>query len=143
MPLNTLGGELDERKPRAPITVPTLKLPDLDTKTIDAEAREAQARVRVIRAGRGAWAAINKAQFEGWLAIGAALAVGKAYALRVTGANRAWGRMEFGEWIKQHDFERMSAATRSVAIELHEHAEQIRAWRDGLPERQRRTSFPR
>ena len=32
----------------------------------------------------------------------------------------------------------MPAATRSVAVELHEHAEAITAWRDTLPERQRK-----
>ena len=57
---------------------------------------------------------MNEAQsFDGWLAIGAALAVGKAFALRVTGANRAWGRnysREFGASIKQRGFERMPAS---------------------------------
>lgn len=32
----------------------------------------------------------------------------------------------------------MPAATRSVAVELHEHAEAITAWRNTLPERQRK-----
>ena len=61
--------------------------------------------------------------FESWKSIGAALAVGKAHALRVTGANAAWGRNYchvFGEWIKQHHFDRMAKSVRSVAIELHE-----------------------
>jgi hypothetical protein len=32
----------------------------------------------------------------------------------------------------------MPAPTRSVAVELHEHAEAITSWRDSLPERQRK-----
>ncbi len=95
-----------------PPTLPALNLPDLD---VEAEAREAAARVaerRVIRAGLDAWAAINKAEsFEGWKAIGAALAVGKAHALRVTGANAAWGRnysREFSEWMQRHGFDAMA-----------------------------------
>jgi hypothetical protein len=57
------------------------------------EVAERIAERRVIRLGVDAWAAINKAEsFEGWKAIGAALAVGKAHALRVTGSNAAWGR---------------------------------------------------
>jgi hypothetical protein len=126
----------------APVTMPAINLPPLDDEAIEAEAAEAAARIRTIRLGRGARAALNKAEsFEGWKAIGAALAVGKAHALKVTGANRAWGRnygREFGEWIKQHGFDKMPAATRSVAVELHEHAEAITSWRNGLPERQRK-----
>jgi hypothetical protein len=140
MPLNHVGGQVFRAPP--PVTMPAVNLPSLDTKVIEAEAREAQARVRVIRAGRDAWEAINKAaSFDGWKAIGAALAVGKAHALKVSGANQAWGRnysREFSDWIKAHGFEKMPAATRSVAVELHEHAEAITAWRDTLPERQRK-----
>ena len=50
-------------------------------------------------------------------------------SLKVTEANRAWGRnysREFRAWIKRHGFDKMPAATRSVAVELHEHAEAIR-----------------
>lgn len=77
----------------APPTLPTFNLSDID---IEREAKEAAARVaerRTIRRGRDAWEQINKAEsFDGWKAIGAALAVGKARALKITGANAAWGR---------------------------------------------------
>ena len=99
----------------APVTLPKLNLGDLDVEAIEAEARQAATKVKTIRAGRDAWEAINKAQsFEGWKAIGAALAVGKAHALRVTGANAAWGRnysREFNLWVRQHGFDKMPAAT--------------------------------
>jgi hypothetical protein len=141
--LSRLGVELrDANKPPRPVTLPRINLPPLDSAAIEAEARLAAAKVKTIRAGRDAWEAINKAQsFEGWKAVGAALAVGKAHALKVTGANRAWGRnysREFGAWVKAHGFEKMPASTRSVAVELHENAEEITAWRDTLPERQRK-----
>jgi hypothetical protein len=125
--------------------MPRINLPDIDDATIEAEAREAQARVaerRTIRRGLDAWESINKAQsFDGWKTIGAALAVGKAHALRVTGANAAWGQnysREFSAWIKEHGFERMPASTRSVAIELFENAPAIEQWRATLSEKQRR-----
>jgi hypothetical protein len=140
MPLNHVGGEVFRSPP--PVTRPPINLPPLDDKAIEAEARAAAAKIKTIRAGRDAWEAINKAQsFDGWKAIGAALAVGKAHALKVARVRQAWGRaygLEFGAWIKAHGFERMPAATRSVAIELHENAEAITAWRDTLPERQRK-----
>lgn len=39
--------------------------------------------------------------------------------------------------MKQHNFGDMRAPTRSVAIELAEHADEIAEWRNGLSERQR------
>jgi hypothetical protein len=44
----------------------------------------------------------------------------------------------FSAWITKHGFERMAKSTRSVAIELAENVEAIEAWRDTLPERQRK-----
>src|SRR5262252_5678696 len=98
--------------------------------------------MRTIRAGRDAWQAIGKAEsFEGWRSIGAALAIGRAHALRVTGANRAAGQhycREFGKWVRKYGFDQMPKSTRSVAILLHENATAIEKWRATLPERQRR-----
>ena len=140
--INGFGAELWARYQPAPVTVPKLNIADID---VEAEAREAAARVaerRTIRRGLDAWAEINKAElFEGWKAIGAALAVGKAHALRVSMANAAWGRnysRAFNDWVKAHHFDKMPAATRSVAVELAENAEAITAWRNTLPERQRK-----
>ena len=97
---------------------------------------------RTIKAGLDAWTEIGRANsFESWKRIGAALLVGKTRALKLTMANGPWGQhycREFNRWVIEHHFERMPSPTRSVAIELAEHAEEITAWRDGLPERQRR-----
>src|SRR5262249_42651051 len=41
-------------------------------------------------------------------------------------------------WVKANGFDRMPAPTRSVALELHENANAIEAWRATLPERQRK-----
>lgn len=132
----------DVHRTAPPVTLPTIHLATIDH---DREAREAAERLaerKIIRTGMDAWQAIGKAQtFERWKEIGAALAIGKAHALRATGANRPWGRnysRAFCDWIQTHHFERMPAPTRSVAIELHENVEAIEAWRDTLPERQRK-----
>jgi len=135
-PRLTLNGYGDERE------VPPISLPRLifmagqdDPK----EVAERMATTRTIRAGRDAWEEISRAEsFESWKLIGKALAVGKAHALRVTGANAAWGQhysREFGKWMKQHGFDKMAKSVRSVAIELHENAKAIEAWR---AERQRK-----
>jgi hypothetical protein len=142
MRINHLGEELADRYQPPPVTMPAINLPDLDSAAIEAETREAQARVRVIRAGRDAWEQINKAQsFSGWVAVGKALAVGRDFALRATGANRPEGRhycAEFSTWIEQHGFAGMQKSVRSVAIELAENITAIEQWRSTLDERTRR-----
>ena len=136
--LNPLGDEII----RPPVTLPRLRCLDIDDADQRKEAAELIAQKRVVRSGLEAWIAIGKAEsFEGWRRIGAALAIGKQHALRVMGANAAWGRnysREFSAWVKLHGFERMPGPTRSVAIELHEHAQEIEAWRSTLPEKQRK-----
>jgi hypothetical protein len=130
----------------APVSLPKFNIADVDDADIElVEAREAQARVqerKVIRAGLDAFREISRAEsFNAWLKIGAALAVGKRHALKVTGANAAWGQnysREFGTWMKAHGFDTMAKSVRSVAIELHENAKAIEAWRATLPDRQRK-----
>ena len=129
---------LDEERP-PPVTLPRIVLPTID------EAEEIAARFReqrTVRAGIESWQAIGRANgFEAWKTIGAALAVGKAHALRVTGANQAWGRnysRAFCEWIEAHRFEKMAPSVRSVAIDLHENVGAIEQWRSTLNEKDRR-----
>jgi hypothetical protein len=139
------GGDGEIIEP-APVTLPALEFlkkgPPLDDEPERREVAVRFAEHRTVRAGIDAWEAIGRAEsFDAWKRIGAALAVGKAHALKVTGVNQAWGRaygLEFGTWIKAHGFERMAPSVRSVAIELHENAEAITSWRDKLPERQRK-----
>jgi hypothetical protein len=122
--------------------LPAIKLPNLDKELERKETAERIAERRIIRAGRDAWHEIGRAEsFEAWCRIGAALAVGKAYALKATGANAAWGRnysLAFGAWMKECGFGFMRPSDRSYAVELHENLKAITAWRITLPERERR-----
>jgi len=134
-------GRLGDERSLVPISLPKL----IFTTAGQDDVKEAAERLVVtltIRAGRDAWQAIGKAEsFSAWQSIGAALAIGKAHSLKVTGANRAWGQhysREFGRWLKVNGFDRMPKSTRSVAIELHENADAIEQWRMTLPERQRK-----
>jgi hypothetical protein len=106
------------------------------------EAAERMVTMRTIRAGRDAWEEIGRAEsFESWKLIGGALAIGKHHALKITGANAAWGRnysREFGLWMRAQGFGQMAKSVRSVAIELHENAPAIEAWRAALSDKQRR-----
>jgi hypothetical protein len=140
-PRLSLNGYGEERE-RVPVSLPKMIWLEAAAEGDAKEAATRFAEYRAIRAGREAWQAINRAEsFDGWRTIGAALAVGKAHALRVTGANAAWGRnysRAFSEWMKQQGFDKIAKSVRSVAIELHENAAAIEAWRATLPERQRK-----
>jgi hypothetical protein len=96
---------------------------------------------RTIKFGREAWEQVNKAEsFEGWRRIGAALAIGKAHALRFSGANAPEGQnycREFSTWAKEHGFGTMRASDRSYAIAFYENIGSITAWRATLSDRQR------
>jgi hypothetical protein len=133
-----------EGKQQVPVPV-TLPVFNLKNGNIEQEAREDEQHrdtIRTIKAGREAWQAIGKAGSQAnWVAIGSALAIGKAHALRVTGSNAAWGQnysCEFGQWMKDHGFGAMRPSDRSVAIELVENLAAIESWRQTLSERKRR-----
>jgi hypothetical protein len=130
----------EEHKPS--VTLPKFTLPEID---IERETREAAARVaerKFIRAGLDAWRALGKADsYESWKAISAALSIGRAFALRSTGANRPEGQIyckAFSRWINEHGFAAMQKSVRSTYLELHTHINEITAWRDTLPEKQKR-----
>jgi hypothetical protein len=122
--INRLGGTLEQQSPS--VTLPRYILPEID---IEREPQEAAARIaerKVIRAGVDAWQAIGKAEsFENWKAVGNALAIGKAHALRVTGANAPWGRnysRVFCDWMCEYRFEsdaQISALGRDRAPRKH------------------------
>jgi hypothetical protein len=131
--INTVG---DEAK-RPPVSLAKVSLPA----GIDDNANRFL-QFRTITLGHKAWQAINKAEsFSAWCLIGAALSIGKAEALRTTGANRAAGQYycrAFHRWIVDHGFGTMPHSDRSHAIALHENLTAITAWRDGLPEHKRK-----
>jgi hypothetical protein len=130
-----------EQQPPA-ITLPKFDIAEID---IEREIAEAAARVaerKIVRAGLDAWRTIGKAEsFESWKTIGRALCIGKHHALRVAGVKQAWGQhysREFGNWMKEHHFDRMPASVRSHAIELSENIAAIESWRSTLSEQRRR-----
>src|SRR5262249_52581919 len=82
--INTVGDEAE----RPPVSLAKVTLPE---GIEDNTGRFLQ--FRTIKLGYEAWQAIEKAgSFEAWCRIGAALSIGKAEALRTTGANRAAGQ---------------------------------------------------
>jgi hypothetical protein len=107
----------------------------------DTHKAEAIIRARIIRSGRDAFEEIRKAEsFEAWERIGAALAIGKAHALRASRANAPWGKpycSAFSAWAKEVGFGTMRASDRSYAIALHENIGAVTAWRAGLSDKQR------
>jgi hypothetical protein len=128
---------VDDEAERPPVSLAKVTLPE---GIEDNASRFLQ--FRTIKLGYEAWQAIDKAEsFEAWCRIGAALSIGKAEALRTTGANRAAGQyycQAFHRWIVDHGFGTIPHSDRSHAIALHENLAAITAWRDGLPEHKRK-----
>jgi hypothetical protein len=139
-----MGWEHEAAAHNAPsVTVARIKLTDLDNELERKEAAERIAERRIIRAGRDAWHEIGRAEsFEAWCRIGAALAVGKQYALRTIDPKAPWHQRRYGyafyKWAQQHGFSSMRPSDRSHAIELHENLAAVTAWRATLPDRERR-----
>jgi hypothetical protein len=135
---------LDEEQPQPRVTLPKVdwldRVPPEDIKEI-AEKAARFAEQRVIRQGQDAWATVKKgASFENWKAIGAALKIGRDFALKSTGANRPEGRTycaAFNGWLQTHRFE-MEKSVRSAALEMIENISAIEVWRATLSEKQRR-----
>lgn len=134
-------------KPLAkPVTLPPLAgLAQAQDDPDAIERKELAAKLaeqRVVRQGQEAIELVGRStSFELWLRVGRGLLVGKKLAIAQAGND--WGQTYskiFSAWIRRHHFDRTpgGAPARSVAIELAEHADQITAWRDSLPKRQRR-----
>src|SRR5262249_27232184 len=123
------------------VTLPTLSLPEPDPQAI-AEETVAKIERKVIRAGRDAWDNIKRAEtFEGWLAIGQAITIGRAVALRASGSTFPNGpsySRALREWCDAHGFRGMDKQTRYAATELIANLDAITAWRVTLPEHRRR-----
>ena len=144
--LSRLGADLlVDNRPARPVTVPELaflKAPLVDDESERREVADKFAEYRTIRAGVECWQAIGRAvSFEAWVKIGKALQIGRDYSLKTTGANRPMGQIyckAFSAWIDRQGFAGMQKSLRSVAIDLAENAEAITAWRNTLPERQRK-----
>jgi hypothetical protein len=130
-----------EERVVTPVTLPRLSFTAEPLVDDDAHKTEQIITIRIIRAGRDAWEEITKAEsFDAWERIGAAIAIGKAHALRLSQANAPWGATycrQFSTWAKEHGFGTMRASDRSYAIALHENIGAITAWRGGLSDRER------
>ena len=141
--INGFGAELWDRFQPPPVTLPALKLDNIDIEAVERAATAAKfLEARTIRTGVECWQAIGRAEsFEAWVKIGKALQIGRDYSLKATGANRPMGQIyckAFSAWIDQHGFAGMPKSTRSVAVELAENVTAVEAWRSTLPERQRK-----
>jgi hypothetical protein len=139
-----MGWPLGEPRIPRPVTLPELALADIDSKDLETEAKEVAERIattRIVRRGRDCWENLGRANsFDSWAKIGAALAIGRDYSLRISGANRPAGQTycrAMNQWCAEYGFASMVNNLRSHALEMHSHIDEIRSWRDGLPPRQR------
>jgi hypothetical protein len=96
-----------------------------------------------VAAGKAAWARLRNdhATFDDWIAVGRALVIGRTAALKEAGTNAAVGsryNIAMGRWLVDHQLDAVSAQERYAILKILEHLDAVTAWRDGLPEPQRR-----
>jgi hypothetical protein len=97
---------------------------------------------RTIREGLDCWREIGRAEsYEHWKKIGAALSIGKQWALRTIDPEAPWYRQRYGarfsQWLQAHGFDAMRPSDRSHAITLFENRESVERWRQTLSDKQR------
>lgn len=135
-----------EPKAPPPIALPKLvylnQAPLDDTREKAAEMAAQFNEKRIIRRGVDAWAVVKKAEsFDGWKAIGAALAIGRNHALRASGAAAPIGQnysRAFSQWLDRTGFPQMPKPLRSWALDLDQNILAITEWRATLSDRERR-----
>jgi hypothetical protein len=98
----------------------------------------------IVAEGRAALARIkdhSRRLFEDYLAIGAALLIGRSECLKLAGSNSLQTpayRTHWRRWLDQHGFGDMEAGERIKTMWLAENKAEIIRWRDGLSEASRR-----
>jgi hypothetical protein len=142
-----MPAHVDLQRPHvARITLPAvrwLKRPEIEV----AEPAAHLAELRVIRAGSEAWQRLRRnASFDDWVAVAKALAIGRAYAMRVAQAPKPVGTRyvaAIGTWLRQHGLDGIGAQERYRSLLVLDHLNEVRKWRDALDEdRRRRLNHP-
>jgi hypothetical protein len=134
-----------KREASAPVTLPRLAF-QKPTQGADPDSIERKelatkfAEARIIRTGRDAWSASNKANsLDAIRTIGKALLIGRNYAMRVNGVSIPKGRnfsVTLRRWMKDNGFGNMSNTTRKHIVILTE-STGVTAWWSKLPELER------
>jgi hypothetical protein len=93
--------------------------------------------------GRAAWKRLrnDRATFEDWTAVSRALVVGRTVALKEAGTNAPVGgryNNAMGRWLVAHGLDGVNNQERYALFKILENLDAVTAWRDGLPEPQRR-----
>jgi hypothetical protein len=99
---------------------------------------------QIVTAGRLAWLRLRKRErvtWPSWVAVGKALLIGRATAMRLANANKPVGtkyNRAMANWLRKHDLAEITAQERYRAILCIENLTAIEEWRAGLTDAQRR-----
>ncbi|MBR1298553.1 hypothetical protein [Bradyrhizobium sp. AUGA SZCCT0042] len=92
--------------------------------------------------GREAWHRLRERErksWSDWLAVGQALAIGRAASLKAAGCRSPFGKRYVaiqGEWLRSEGFSDIGQQVRCILMKCVEHAAEIEKWRAGLDEAQ-------
>jgi hypothetical protein len=92
---------------------------------------------RVARQGTEAWKRLKKQKsWNDWLAVGAALLVGREWAMHEAGTNQPKGKgynMEFSDWLVMYKLDDMDKGDRKRLFDVMDNLGRIEQWRGTLP----------
>lgn len=96
-----------------------------------------------IEEGRAAWSRLcgERKTWTDWLAVGRAIQIGKAEALRIAKTNRAVGskyNLEMGNWLRNNGLDGVSAQERYRLLRILENLTEVGTWRNNLDDATRR-----
>ena len=96
---------------------------------------------RVCQQGTEAWRRLKREKSWGdWLVVGAALQIGRQWAMNQAGTNRPMGKgynMAFAEWLHRYKLDDMDKGDRSRLFEIMDNLSPIEQWRQTLTMTQR------
>jgi hypothetical protein len=91
-----------------------------------------------VRAGREALQRLRASKdYDDWIVVGKALAVGREHAKRAAGVTRPFGKpyvMAFSTWTKTNHFAEIHKSVRGVLLKIIDNLAEIDAWRNRLSE---------
>src|SRR6516162_2676481 len=91
---------------------------------------------QVCTAGSKAWVRLKKNKtWSDWLAVGAALQIGREVSMHYAGVNKPEGKgynIAFGEWLTEYKLDDMDKADRSRLFSVMDELPRIEEWRRTL-----------
>jgi|SRR5579872_1769921 len=97
---------------------------------------------KIVSDAQAAWDRLNRFQdFDDWVLVASALAMGRDVVMHLAQTNKASGlkyKREINRWLRENKLDTVDKTTRSRSIEFFAHLDDIKKWRATLTDTERR-----